>query len=408
MEIKLNKDKVLSRSELVLIISGFLLFFLFLYFIKDTLSPMLLTVTIVLMLFPLVRYKVVKILIVTVCLLFLFWLASSMMPVLQPFALGIVIAYVLNPLINILEKKMSRSIAVLIILLFVLGILGLILFLIVPKLLESLEKFKLPATITDIRNNLTNAIYPYVKQFGLDRADLRGIWEKQLIPGIENLLRGLSLGLTNIGWIILDIFQRILYFLILPFFIYYILVDWNKILKFIHDLFPINKQARFEYYFNKVDRTFNSYIRGLIIIAALNTFDVTVLLFIFGFDYPILVGLISGLFTFIPQFGVMISLVVNSIVCFMGVSPGFYVPVTISVLLGHNILETALITPKLVGKKINVHPALLIISIFIFAYLFGFVGLFVAAPVTAIIVSIIKEWRAEKRELEKSQNIITQ
>ncbi len=408
MEIKLNKDKVLSRSELVLIISGFLLFFLFLEHIKDTLSPMLLTVTIVLMLFPLVRYKVVKILMVTVCLLFLFWLASHMMSVLQPFALGIVIAYVLNPLINILEKKMNRSIAVILVLLLMVGVLGVILFFFVPPLLVSLEKFNFQSTKTTIDNYMTNTLFPYLYQFGINQESLNSTWKTNLSPGITNSFEALTKGLANIGGIILDLFQRILYFFILPFFIYYILVDWNKILKFIRDLFPINKQGRFEYYFDKVDKIFNSYLRGLIVIAALNTFDVTVLLFIFGFDYPILVGLISGLFTFIPQFGVMISLVVNSIVCFMGVSPGFYVPVTISVLLGHNILETALITPKLVGKKINVHPALLIISIFIFAYLFGFVGLFVAAPVTAIIVSIIKEWRAEKRELEKSHNIITQ
>jgi predicted PurR-regulated permease PerM len=407
MEIKLNKDKTLSRSELILIICGFLLFFLFLYLIIDTLTPMLVTATIILMLFPLVKYKVVKILIITVSLLFLIWLANGMMNILQPFIIGIVIAYLLNPLIKILEKKMSRSLAVGLMLLLVLAILGLILFLVVPMLLKSLEKIKLPTTMDELKINFTNAVYPYVKKFGLDRDDLRNLWTSQIAPGIENLLRGLFSGLNNFGGVIVQIFQRILYFLILPFFIYYILVDWNKLLRFVHDLFPLNKQAKFEYYFEKIDKIFNSYIRGLIIIATLNAFDVTILLFLFGFDYPILVGLISGLFTFIPQFGVMISIAVNIVVCFIGVNPGFYVPVTISILLGHNILEAALITPKLVGKKINVHPALLIISVFVFAYLFGFIGLFVAAPVTAILVSIIKEWKAEKREIEKSRNIIT-
>jgi predicted PurR-regulated permease PerM len=407
MEIKLNKDKALSRSELILISCGFLLFFLFLYLIKDTLSPMLVTATIILMLFPLVKYKVVKILLITVSLLFLIWLANGMMNILQPFIIGIVIAYLLNPLINMLEKKMNRQLAVGLVLLFVLAILGLILFLVVPILLTTLEKIKLPTTMNELRNNITNAVYPYVNKFGLDRGDLRNLWNTQVAPGIENLLKSLFSGLFNFGGIIVAIFQRILYFLILPFFLYYILADWNKILKFIHDLFPLNKQARFEYYFDKVEKTFNSYIRGLIIIAALNSFNVTLFLFIFGFDYPILVGLISGLFTFIPQFGIMISLFVNSVICFMGVNPGFYVPVTISILMGQNILEAALITPKLVGKKINVHPALLIISVFVFAYMFGFFGLFVAAPVTAILVSIIKEWKAEKREMEKSRNIIT-
>lgn len=408
MEIKLNKDKSLSRSELILIISGFLLFGVFLFLIRDTLSPMLLAATIILMLFPLIRYKVVKVLLITVSLLFLIWLANGMMSMLQPFIFGIVIAYVLNPLIHILEKKISRSLAIFIILLLVLALLSLVIFIFIPKLLASIEQFNLPTTMKTLRNNLTNEIYPYVNQFGLNRIELRNFWDQKLIPGIENSLRGLFLGLNDIGGVVANILQRILYLFILPFFIYYILVDWNKILKFIHDLFPLNKQARFEYYFDKVDKTFNSYLRGLIIIAALNAFNVTVLLFIFGFDYPILVGLISGLFTFIPQFGVMISLFVNSLICFMSGNPGFYVPVTIAILMGHNIIETAIITPKLVGKKINVHPALLIISIFIFSHLFGFVGLFVAAPVTAIIVSIIKEWKAEKREIEESRNIFTQ
>ncbi|HQJ74736.1 MAG TPA: AI-2E family transporter [Bacteroidota bacterium] len=408
MEIKLSKEKILSKSELVLIIAGFLLFFVFLYFIKEALSPLLLAATIILMLLPLIKYKVVKILLITVSSLFVFWLASGMMSLLQPFIVGIIIAYVLNPLIHIMEKKINRSIAVLITLLLVLGILAVTLLLIIPKLISSLEKFLSYDSMIQIKNNITNSIYPYLNKFGLNKAEIRQIWEIHVAPGLLKIFSDLKSGIGNIGYILVAIFQRILYIFILPFFIYYIMVDWNKFLKFIHDLFPLNKQARFEYYFDKINKTFNSYLRGLIIIAALNSFDVSILLLIFGFDYPILVGLISGLFTFIPQFGIIISIIINIMICYMGNNPGTYIPIVLAVLIGHNLLEAALITPKLVGKKINVHPALLIISIFVFAFLFGFVGLFIAAPATAIIVSIIKEWKAEKREIEESRNILSQ
>jgi predicted PurR-regulated permease PerM len=319
------------------------------------------------------------------------------MSVFQYFVLGIVLAYLLNPLIDKLEKRMKRPIAAMIVLLAIFAILGTIVFLLLPRVVDSISQLYTPSTLKSIRNTLTNTIYPYVNQFGLDRADIRSFWETKLIPGIENMIGSVFSGLTNIGGIFIDLFKQILYIFILPFFIYYILVDWNKINLFVKGLFAPERQDKYDNYTKKIGNILNSYIRGLIVVAALNAVDVTILLYVFGHDYPVLAGIISGLFTFIPQFGIIISIAVNLIVALMGGNVSFIIPVTIIVLMGHNILEAAVINPKLVGKKINVHPALLIISIFVFSYLFGFVGLFIAAPLTAILVSFGKEWREENR-----------
>ena len=393
METNKQSTEFLPKQDLILIISGYTLFFVFLYLIKETISPILLVLTSLCLLFPVIKYKAVKNLLIVILVLFLIWLASGMMSVLSIFIVGIMVAYLLNPLIEIMEKKMKRSIAVAIVLLFILLLMALMIFILVPLLVDTLTKFNVQGSIKNIRNIFTNTLYPYVDQYGLNRGDLKIFWENKIIPEIENMLSGIFSGLSNIGDFIFGFFKQIIYLFILPFFIYYILVDWNTIIDFFRSLFSEEKRVKFTFYYDKVDHILNRYIRGLLIIAVLNAVDVTILLYIFGHDYPILIGLLSGLFTFVPQFGVMISIVINSIIGLMVTKPGVQIPVTIIILLAHNILETAFISPKLVGKMINVHPTLLIISIFVFSYLFGFVGLFLAAPLMAILVSLFSENR---------------
>jgi predicted PurR-regulated permease PerM len=393
-----DRTEAYSKLDIVLISTGFLLFFVFLYFIKETLSPFLIALTILLIFRPVFKYKVVKNLVLVILILFFIWLAYNMTSIFVLVAFGFLFAYIVDPLINKMSNYMKRSIAVLIVLLVIFSLMGLGLFFLLPKLLTTIQQFNLPGTITNLKNTFTNLVYPLVDQDGLHKSDIRKYWETKLIPGVGDLLTGFFSGLTNIGDLVINLFKQILYLFILPFFTFYILVDWEKIKIFFKEMFPLDKQHKFDYYTGKVDTILSSYLRGLIIVAVLNTLDVTVVMYILGHEYPVLIGLISGLFTFIPQFGIIISLAISSIIGLMTPAPGYNITITLITLMGHNILETALISPKLVGKKINVHPALLIISIFVFAYLFGFAGLFIAAPVTAIIVSIYTEWKAERKK----------
>jgi len=77
--------------------------------------------------------------------------------------------------------------------------------------------------------------------------------------------------------------------------------------------------------------------------------------------------------------------------------PGVQVPLTILTYIGLNILETSFLAPKIIGGKIGLHPALLILSLLVFSYFFGFVGLLIALPVMSIIILFVKEW-LEKRK----------
>jgi predicted PurR-regulated permease PerM len=401
MEANKQTDEYLPKQDLILIISGYTLFFVFLYVIKETISPVLLVLTVVCLLLPVIKYKAVKNLLFVILVLFIIWIAAGMMSVLQVFIIGVVIAYLLDPLIDIMERKMKRPLAVAIVLLAILLLMALMFFILIPLLVDTLTRFNVQSSLKSIRNIFTNTIYPYVDQYGFNRADLRHFWETKIIPAVEGMMGSVFSGLSNIGDFVIGFFKQVLYLFILPFFIYYVLVDWNKMMTGIRNIWAGEKQEKFNFMLDKVDKILSGYIRGLLIVAALNAIDVTILMYIFGHDYPILIGLLSGLFTFIPQFGVIISLIVNTLIGLIDSNPGFHIPVTLIVILAHNILETALISPKLVGKRINVHPALLIISIFVFSYLFGFAGLFLAAPLTAILVSIF----TEKRKKAGSENL---
>jgi predicted PurR-regulated permease PerM len=144
-----------------------------------------------------------------------------------------------------------------------------------------------------------------------------------------------------------------------------------------------------------------SYLRGAITVALINGVLVSIFLTIIGVRYSILLGAISGLLDLIPYFGLLISLTLSTIVALLGSTPGVQVPFTIITYIGLNILETSFLAPKIIGSKIGLHPAVLILSLLIFSYFFGYIGLLIALPTVSILLMFCKDWmdrRALRRE----------
>jgi predicted PurR-regulated permease PerM len=136
----------------------------------------------------------------------------------------------------------------------------------------------------------------------------------------------------------------------------------------------------------------------MIIISILNGIDVAIILTIFGVDFALIIAIISGVLTLIPNFGLIVSLAINIIICLLGADPVYSIIVVVATLCGHSMFEMGVLQPKLLGKRINVHPALLIMSIFVFASMFGFIGFVIGAPLTAILVTVFNEWKDNRNE----------
>ena len=400
MKFNLNREQSLSNTEIILFGCGCLMFLGFLFLIKNTVSPLLLALTIIFMLVPYRKYKGVKIILTAVGILCCLWLVDSLMFVFQPFIIGSAIAYILNPLINKMEKRINRSIAVAIVLLILCGLIVFAFILLIPEIIKSLKLVLNPEVFRNIQSWVMNDLYPLLNKFGITDSKLKEFVDINLLQKIQNMLNDLVGGLLDFGIFLAGFFERVAYFFVLPFYIFYLLVDWNKMIQFFKEVIPERKRQKYIFNINRIDETFNSYLRAMIIISILNGIDVAIILTIFGVEFALIIAIISGVLTLIPNFGLIVSLAINIIICLLAADPVYSIIVVVATLCGHSMFEMGVLQPKLLGKRINVHPALLIMSIFVFASMFGFIGFVIGAPLTAILVTVFNEWKDNRNGKE--------
>ena len=180
---------------------------------------------------------------------------------------------------------------------------------------------------------------------------------------------------------------------VLPVVHYYLLKDFPHIKERLVALFPTSGGRR-DYLF-KIGRVVGDYLRGQLIICAIAGFNVTVALMILDVPFALVIGIAGGLLNLIPNIGIIVTNVIGiGIGLFFG-DPWFIdVFKIVAVLMGQSILENSVLFPKIMGEQMELHPVLIILSLFIFAHFMGWIGLLVAVPVTALIMAA---YRASKR-----------
>jgi predicted PurR-regulated permease PerM len=164
------------------------------------------------------------------------------------------------------------------------------------------------------------------------------------------------------------------------------------------NVFPKKFHLSVEDYAVKINEILGSYLRGALIVCIINAVVITTFLSILGVQYSFVLGILSGLFCFIPYFGVLISFSIGFIVALFSDLSSISLLFIPLIYFGQNLLESSIFYPKIVGSQIGMHPALLILSLFVFSYFFGLVGMLIAVPAASIILLIVRE-RIAKRDL---------
>ncbi|MEX0602625.1 MAG: AI-2E family transporter, partial [Bacteroidota bacterium] len=131
---------------------------------------------------------------------------------------------------------------------------------------------------------------------------------------------------------------------------------------------------------------------------------VTLLFSMFGIKYALLLGILAGLLDLVPYFGLIITMIISALVALLSEEPVVTKVIsavgTIGVL---HLLEVTFISPRIVGARVGMHPLLIILSLLVFAYFLGFIGLLVAIPITALMILLVREWESSRRGIPLSQ-----
>ena len=320
----------------------------------------------------------------------LVWLLA---PVLTPFLIAAVLAYVLHPLVERLAaRRVPRLVAVPLVEFGAIVIALAVLLLIVPILSKQLPLLR--EQIPLLAERLNTGLSPWLAKFGVDVAldtdSIKAFVLKYLDANLEDwIARALSSARIG-GSILLALIGNVF---LVPMVLFYLLADWSNLRRRLSGLIPPRMNARAHGFIDECDAVLGQYLRGQLLVMLVLAAYYSVGLALFDFDLAVPVGVFTGLAVFIPYVGFGLGLVLALISGVLQFS-GWHGVIAVAVVYGiGQLLESFLLTPRLVGERIGMNPLTVIFALLAFGHLFGFVGVLIALPVSAVLVVAVRRVR---------------
>jgi len=321
--------------------------------------------------------------IAAVVLCLILWLLGD---VIMPFVLGGAIAYCLDPVADRLEKMgLSRVMSVSLItlatiLLFILSVL-----LIIPTLITQATALieAAPAAPGRIREFLVANFPAIMDENSTVYKQLVAIGDTIQAKGgqLVNSLLTSAAGLLNV----------VVLLVVVPVVAFYLLLDWDNMVARIDDLLPREHAATIREIARDIDRTLASFIRGQGTVCLVMGIFYAAGLMLVGLNFGLVVGSFAGVITFIPYVGALVGgALAIGLAIFQFWGDWVWIGAVIGIFALGQFLEGNIITPRLVGSSVGLHPVWLIFALSVFGALFGFVGMLVAVPVAAMIGVLIR------------------
>ncbi len=322
------------------------------------------------------------------------WLLYLLAPVLTPFGIGALLAYLGDPLVDRLEaRRLSRTLGVIVVFGIVFLLFLILLLILVPMLERQLALFvqKLPQVLIWLQQQVMPHITAItgIETQALDaqavKTALFGHW-KQLGGVLGHVLTTLSSsGQVVIGWLA--------WIVLVPVVSFYLLRDWDILVAHLRELLPRRHEGTVVKLLAECDAVLAEFLRGqLLVMLALATIY-TLGLWIAGLDLALLIGLLAGVVSFVPYLGVIVGLLVAGIAVLMQYHDLLHLFYVLAVFGVGQALEGMLLSPLLVGERIGLHPVAVIFAVMAGGQLFGFLGVLLALPAAAVIMVLLRHSR---------------
>ena len=322
--------------------------------------------------------------IVITCILFL--AIYTLSPVLMPFVAGMILAYLLDPLVDRVEKigiRRSFSTFFVLTIFFVCSVGSSLLLL--PVILNQLSN------LTSFLPTLISNLEPFIRQARslVDNA-IKADNNNQLPLPVADILNWAGGFLTEIISSSLAFANLLSLIIITPIVAFYLLRDWDLIIKKVKSWMPIAQKVRIVEQVSKVDRSLSALVRGQGTVCLILALYYSVSLTAVGLQFGILIGIFSGIVSFIPFVGAILGAIFSigfSIIQFDTYTPIFLVA---GIFLVGQVVEGNFLTPKLIGEAVGLHPVWVIFALLTGATLFGFLGVLLALPIAVVVAVLIR------------------
>lgn len=323
------------------------------------------------------------------------WFIWRVRRLITPLLLAAILAYLLLPLVKLLEtRKVPRSLAILLLYTFFGALGGIILSFLVPYL--SIEIESLIATLPEQTARLEGLTLDWLRELrtigNLPDTVREGV--EAVVSQVEQVL---ATTVSRIVRIVMTVFTSVFYLILAPILAYFIMRDWPTMQKSFIGLFPPKYHQSILVLGKRIDRVLSGFIRGQLFISLIIGLMIAGGLALLGVRYALIVGLIGGAFNVVPYFGPIIG-AIPAVVLALIESPTTALW-TIVLFIAINQLESAILSPKIVGDMVGLHPLTVILAILAGAEVMGVAGMLLAVPLTAILKvggETFMDWMVQK------------
>ena len=318
------------------------------------------------------------------------WLFYLISPVLMPFFIAALLAYLGDPVVDKLEaRKISRSLSVTIVYVFLLLIGLSLLFVLLPLLTAQVGALfkQLPEYLSTFQ---TTSI-PWLASIGfpIEIFDINSI-KQALIEywtDVSQVAGSLFSYMTSSS---LAILQWLTNLVLVPVLTFYLLRDWDEIVLRFRALLPRRYAQKIIELSLECDDMLGAFIRGQLMVMFVLAIIYTIGLSAIGLELALLLGVIAGIVSFVPYLGLIVGISLSGVAAFFQFHDWVPVVMVMGVFGLAQVIEGMLLTPRFVGERIGLHPVAVLFSVMAGAQLFGFVGVLLALPVAAVIMVLLR------------------
>lgn len=313
-------------------------------------------------------------------------------PILTPFVIGLLLAYLLNPLVVRLSRVgvgRTWASALVLVLAFVVFIGALLL--LMPLLQQQIADLisKLPNLFGVVRDNVMSLIAFAQSRLSPETAakvqDSVGGALGDAAGYLTKLLGGLVAGIWTSGLAFVNVVSLLF---ITPLVAFYMLDDWDRIVSAIDNQIPRRNVATVRYLANDIDKHLAGYVRGVSTICLILAVYYGTALTLVGLDFGLIIGLLIGLLSFIPFVGAITGFVLSVGLALVQFSEFTSVLLVVGIFVIGQVVEGNVLQPWLVGRSVNLHPVWIIFALLAGGTVFGFLGVLLGVPI-AVVISVL-------------------
>ena len=326
-------------------------------------------------------------------------------------AISVILAYIINPLVNYLEtKRLSRRLGVLIVYVGFILILVLLFVVVLPKTIEELRNLfiALPQWLNEWNARILDVSDQIEKMTNLDMSRIMSSGQKQVESYVNSLENSFLDQIRSMASGMYAALGRIVTFVLVLILTYYFTVDKNRIKVKMYKAIPLNYRSDILNLAGEINSAMMEFLKGKLLLAFIVGLMTMLMLFILGVNFAVAIGLITMIADIIPYIGPFLAFVPAFFFSFMDSwTKAIWVAVLFVFL---QWAENNLFAPKTSGKRTGLHPAMVLLCIFIGGGTFGVIGMILSVPIFSILVILknfvmmkLREDKRKKEELRKVQ-----